>query len=172
MEQQQAGDVFFGLVAASRTVVVTMGSTLKPVARPLVHVALRPPLIPTRLQPGTWVRRAEVRGGAYRREVLVEVEELLDRLLPAVLAQLLRHVDLTEMVKQNVDVVTLAEDLIAEIDLPMIIRESTGAVASDAVVGVRMQSISADEAVGRAMGRLRSRFARRTSPATAPAGAT
>ncbi len=170
--EQQTGDVFLGLVAASRTVVVTMGSTLRPVARPLVRVALRPPLLPTQLQPGTWVRRAAVRGGAYRQEVRVEVEELLDRVLPTVLTQLLRHVDITALVQQNVDVVTLAEDVIAEIDLPAIIRESTGAVASDTLVGVRMQGISADEAVGRAMGRLRSRFARRTSPATAPVGAT
>jgi hypothetical protein len=170
--EQQAGDVLFGLVATSRTVVITVSSALKPVARPLVQMALRPPMVPRGLQPGTWVRRAQVRGIAYRQEVLVDVEELLDRLLPAVLTQLLRHVDVTELVKQNVDVVTLAEDLIAEIDLPMIIRESTGAVASDTLVGVRMQGISADEAVGRAMSRLRSRFARRTSPATAPVGAT
>lgn len=170
--EQQTGDVLLGLVAASRSVVVATGSRLRPVARPLVHVALRPPLVPTRLQPGTWVRRAAVRGGTYRQEVVLEVEDLLDRLLPAVLTQLLRHVDITALVQQNVDVVTLAENLIAEIDLPMIIRESTGAVASDTLVGVRMQGISADEAVGRAMGRLRSRFARRTSPATAPVGAT
>jgi hypothetical protein len=166
-------DLALGMVATSREVLVTLGSTLRPVGRPLVHLVLSPPMLPRRLQPRTWLDRAVGRGVAYRHEVLVDLDELLDRLLPALSTQLLRHVDLTEMVKQNVDVVTLAEDLIAEIDLPTIIRESTGAVASDTVVGVRMQGISADEAVGRAMDRLRSRFARRTPPpASAPAGAT
>ena len=43
----------------------------------------------------------------------------------------------------------------AEVDLAELIRQSTGSVASDTVRGVRMQGISGDEAVGRAVGRLR-----------------
>lgn len=61
----------------------------------------------------------------------------------------------------RLDLVGLAEDVIAEVDLPEIIRESTGSVASETVRGVRMQSISGDQAIGRAVERLRLRRARR-----------
>jgi hypothetical protein len=60
----------------------------------------------------------------------------------------------------RIDLVGLAEDVIAAIDLPEIIRESSASVASDTVRGARMQGISADEAVGRAVDRLRHRRVR------------
>jgi hypothetical protein len=65
----------------------------------------------------------------------------------------------------RIDLVGLAEGVIAEVDLPEIIRESTSSVASDTVRGVRMQGISGDEALGRAVGRLRLRRGR-TAAAT------
>jgi hypothetical protein len=165
-------DVALGVVAKSRSAMVIAGGPLKTFARPLAHVMLRPPLLPSRLQPATWLTRAARRGVEYRSEVLSEVQDVLDRLIPAVVSELLHHVDLNQLVKQNVDVVTLAEEVIAEIDLPAIIRDSTGAVASDTLLGVRMQSISADAAIGRAMDRLRLRLARRTAVTTTPARAT
>ena len=42
---------------------------------------------------------------------------------------------------------SIAREVVYEIDLPEIIRESTGIVTSEAVVGVRMQGIQADERV-------------------------
>ena len=60
----------------------------------------------------------------------------------------------------RIDLVGLAEDVIAAVDLPEIIRESSASVASDTVRGARMQGISADEAVGRAVERLRHRRVR------------
>ena len=57
----------------------------------------------------------------------------------------------------RIDLPGLAQDVIAEIDLPEIIRESTGSVASETVRGVRMRGISGDDAVGRAVDRLRHR---------------
>jgi hypothetical protein len=72
----------------------------------------------------------------------------LDAVVTAVLAQ--------------VDLVAIAEDVIDGVDLPEIIRESTGSMASDTVRGARMQGISADEAVGRAVDRLLLRHGRRT----------
>ena len=98
--------------------------------------------------------------------------------------QVARHVDLTPLVKQlidldslisdvdldaaiaKVDLVGLVETIIAEIDLPEIIRESTGSVASSTLRGVRMQGISADEAVSRVVDRLRPRSHR--VPVAAP----
>ena len=63
----------------------------------------------------------------------------------------------------RIDLAKLAEDIIASVDLPELIRESTGAVSSEAVREVRMRGISGDEAVGRVMERLRTR--RRGTPA-------
>jgi hypothetical protein len=68
-------------------------------------------------------------------------------------------------VVKRIDLAGMAEGVIAEVDLAEIIRQSTGSVASDTVRGVRMQGISGDEAVGRAVGRLRVRIGRKGSPA-------
>jgi hypothetical protein len=161
-------DIVLGVVAKTLSAMVILSAPVRVLGRPLTHVALRPPLVPQQFQPATLLSRAARRGAEYRSEVVVEVEDFLDRLSPALVSELLQHVDLTQLVQQNVDVVTLAEEVIAEIDLPAIIRDSTGAVASDTLLGVRMQSISGDEAIGRAMHRLRLRLARRTAPSTHP----
>ena len=70
-----------------------------------------------------------------------------------------RRLDLDAVI-DRIDLAGLAREVIAEVDLPEIIRESTGSVASDTVRGVRMQSISADDALGRAVDRLRFRRGR------------
>jgi hypothetical protein len=62
-----------------------------------------------------------------------------------------------EAVINRVDLVGMTESIIDEIDLPEIIRESTGSVASETVRGVRMQGVSADDAVDRALQRFRLR---------------
>ncbi len=69
-----------------------------------------------------------------------------------------------DAVTDRLDLVTLVEKVIVEIDLPGIIRDSTGSVASSTVRGVRMQSVSGDEAVARAVDRLRLRGRHRTVP--------
>jgi hypothetical protein len=81
---------------------------------------------------------------------------VLDRVVPVVVDELLRRVDLDAVI-ERLDLAKLAEEVIASVDLPEIIRESTSAVQSEAVREVRMRSISGDEAVGRAMERLRPR---------------
>ncbi len=71
-----------------------------------------------------------------------------------------------EAVIGRVDLAGLARQVLEEIDLPEIIRESTGSMASDTLRGVRMQTISADDAVGRAVDKLRLRRTRRNGVAT------
>jgi hypothetical protein len=194
------------------------------VARPLVAVVLRPPLVEPPLQPVTWLRGLARRGALHRLHAQSEVERLLDRLVPLVVLAVLDRVDLNRVVREKVDldglvagvdvdavaqrldldavldrvdlnkvvrervdvdglVATvdvaavvdrldlraLAEQVIAEVDLPEIIRASTGSVTSDTVRGARMRSISGDEAVARAADRFRLR--RRPAvppPATEP----
>ena len=67
-----------------------------------------------------------------------------------------QYVDVEHIV-ESVDLVAITNQIIAEIDLPEIIRQSTGSVASETVRGVRMQAISADDAVGRLGERFRLR---------------
>ena len=139
--------------------------------RPIRLLANRRPCRPPasarsgRLQPATWLHTVADRGATYR----VEARNDLDAYSTCcfrLLSEMLRHVDVAELLQENVDVVALAEEVIAEIDLPEIIRESTGSMASDTLRGVRMQTISADDAVGRAVDRLRLRRTRRNGVAT------
>ena len=201
--------------------------------RPLVGVALRPPMVSERLQPATWFSEAARRGAASRGRLVTKAGDVLDAAIPTVVAAVLRsldltrivteyvdldriveevdldaavrrvdldaiamrldvdavidRLDLTEIVRRGVDVdavvatvdldaaaarldvdavidrvdlVGLAREVIAAIDLPEIIRESTGSMASETLRGVRMQSISGDDAIARVVERVRLRRAR------------
>jgi hypothetical protein len=68
---------------------------------------------------------------------------------------------LVNAVLARIDLVGIAEEVIDAVDLPEIIRESTGSMASETVRGARMQGIHADEAVGRAVDRILLRRGRR-----------
>jgi hypothetical protein len=97
----------------------------------------------------------------------LDVEAVLDRL--DLTSTVLDRVDLGVVVDAalaKVDLVGLAEQVIDGVDLPEIIRESTGSMASDTVRGVRMQGIGADEAVGRAVDRMLLRHTRRSAQGT------
>jgi len=155
-------DIALGILVQARERAAFIGGPLQLVARPAARIVLRPPLVPRRLQLGTWLRRAADRGSTYRGKKRNELDAVLDRLLPALLTEMMRHVDVAELLQENVDVVALAEEVIAEIDLPEIIRDSTGAMASDTLLGVRMHSISGDDAIARAVDRLRLRLTRGT----------
>ena len=224
------------------------------VGRPVLRVALHPPVVSPAHSPDAWLRALSRRGGRQRAEVRRALERLLDTLVPAILEEVLDRVDVTEAVRRyvdldrvvsdvdldaavarvdldaavarvdldaavagvdvdavarrldlesviaqldltrivrehvdldglvatvdldaaaarldvravvdRVDVVGIAEEVIAQVDLPEIIRDSTGSMASDTLREVRMQSISGDEAVNRAMERLRLRRRRRST---------
>ncbi|MCP9271682.1 hypothetical protein [Mycolicibacterium arenosum] len=65
--------------------------------------------------------------------------ELVDRVLD--------ELDLNALVRERVDLIGLADEVVAGINLPAIIRESTGSVTSDVMHDVRSQSERADDAV-------------------------
>jgi predicted RNase H-like nuclease len=82
------------------------------------------------------------------------------------------RVDIDAIVRR-LDLVGLAEEVVNGIDLPEIIRESTGSMASDVVRDARMQSIDADAAIARIVDRiLRRRRARRTDAPGEPESRT
>lgn len=80
-------------------------------------------------------------------------ERMLDALVPAAVTAVLRRVDLTALITTHVDL----EKLLSTVDLPAIVRESTGSMVSDTVYHARMRGLAADEAVGRLRARLRGR---------------
>lgn len=102
-----------------------------------------------------------------------------------VLALVLAEVDLTELVRENVDldalvttvdldaivqrinVAEVAERVLQTIDLAAVIRESTESVTSEAVRGVRLRGADADMAVGRTIDRLLGRPGGRSRSAEA-----
>lgn len=61
----------------------------------------------------------------------------------------------------RVDLIALANFVIDGVDLPDIIRESTGSLSAEAVRGVRSQGMQADDAVSHFVGRL---FGRQPDP--------
>ncbi|WP_072690430.1 hypothetical protein [Rhodococcus marinonascens] len=100
-------------------------------------------------------------------ETLHTADELADRVLHAVLRKVVQvgllevditaivrdHVDL-DVVAEGIDLIDLADTVIEGVDLPRIIRESTGSMSSEAVLGVRSQGMQADDAVSGFVGKL------------------
>ena len=78
-----------------------------------------------------------------------------------------------DAIVQRLDLVGLAEEVVNGIDLPEIIRESTGSMASEVVRDARMQSIDADVAIARLVDRIiRRRRTRRTDAPGEPESLT
>jgi len=97
------------------------------------------------------------------------VNSALDRAIPLIVNAVLDRVDVTQVVLDRVDIdrivaradleqvidriplVQLADYVIDEIDLPSLIRESTGGLATDALDVLRMQSVDVDRTISRLM---------------------
>jgi hypothetical protein len=115
------------------------------------------------------VARADL-DAAVRR---VNIEAVVDRVdLDAVAAKLdvdavVARADLDAVI-DRIDIVGIIEEVLDVIDLPGIIRDSTGSMASDTVRGVRMTGISADDALTRALERGIFRRRRDHAPGATP----
>jgi hypothetical protein len=105
----------------------------------------------------------------------LDIDAIADRLdLDRVLARLdvnaiVAGVDIDAIV-DRINVVDLAEEVISEIDLPEIIRDSTGSMASQVVRDARMQSVDADEAISRFVDRWLRRGRQRSTDTPAAPG--
>lgn len=130
--------------------------------------------IASRLDVDAVVARADLDAAVARVDIdavldRVDLNEVATRLdVDAVVARAdldaaVERVDI-EKVIARVDVVGLVEEVLDEIDLPGIIRESSGSMASETVRGVRMTGISADDAISRAVDRALFRRRNRPSP--------
>jgi hypothetical protein len=112
------------------------------------------------------VQRVDVDALAQR----IDLDAIADRIdLDRIVARIdvdavVAGVDLNAIV-DRLNVVGIAEEVINEIDLPEIIRDSTGSMASQVVRDARMQSLDADEAVSRLVDRLLRRRGQRSAGA-------
>ena len=110
------------------------------------------------------MRRVDMDAIAQRIDLDAIADRIdLDRIIARIdLDALVAGVDLNAIV-DRLNVVDLAEEVINEIDLPEIIRDSTGSMASQVVRDARMQSINADEAVAGLVDRLLRRRGKRST---------
>jgi hypothetical protein len=70
----------------------------------------------------------------------------------------------------RIDLIGLAEQVVVGIDLPQLIRDSTGSVASEGVAGMRMQGMEADQALAHFVDRVLRRRPRHPQPEHGPDG--
>ncbi len=234
-------DVAVGVSAQAVTTAGAVRHGVRSVAGPVAEVVLRPPVVARRLQPATWLDGFARRGAVRRGEMVRGLSAALDLLVPAVVVEVVRRLDLVALVRkyvdldriiaevdldsavsrvdldavvgrldmdavvarldlnrivrerldldglvadvdldaaaarldveaiiERVDVVGIARDVIAEIDLPEIIRESSGTMAAETLQGVRMQSMHGDDAISRVVDRLVARKGRGRAATPSP----
>ena len=102
-----------------------------------------------------------------RVDLVKVVDAVLEKMdLTAIVLSRVDLVKVVDAVLDQMDLIALANEIIEGVDLPEIIRDSTGSMASETVKGVRLQGIGADQAVDRAIDRLLLRRARTQGPAS------
>lgn len=131
-----------------------MRGPLPHLAGAMLRLAAEPPLLPRRL----WPR--------------VAAENLVENVVVPVLYALLDRIDITQVILDNVSIPRILDAVdvdnvvarvnlspiidrvLAEVDLPGIVRSSSDSLFSDVVVGVRLESARGDETVDRVVGRI------------------
>jgi hypothetical protein len=146
-------DVGIDVAAALARGGVTVVRTGVRVARPFAGLVLRPARSSPAFVPSTRLAAMAGRGRAIRDRGEQQANAALSYVMPIVVNAVLDKIDLTAVVSR-LDLNSIAREVIEGIDLPEIIRESSGAMASETVVGVRMRGIEADERISRLVDRV------------------
>ena len=133
-------DAAFELALRAAAIVAGAEKVLIRSARPIALVALRPPILPSRFWPQTRLAPTIEHG----RRARANADQVTAQLSADLLTTVLDHIDLAGIANQVID----------QIDLPAIIRESSGAMTSEAVLGIRIRGIEADERVNRMVDRV------------------
>jgi hypothetical protein len=134
------------------TVAVGAAATALGLAAETYRVCEQLPIVGGRLRDlrSTLERRGEhlvaVGLEPLRATITAVAVELVDRVLD--------ELDLNALVRERVDLIGLADEVVAGIDLPSIIRESTGSVTADVMDDVRSQGERADDAVSGIVNRI------------------
>jgi hypothetical protein len=85
---------------------------------------------------------------------LVPIKALIADVAAEVVELVLDHLDLTELVRQRVDLIGLANEVIDGIDLEAVIRQSTDSMTAEVMSDVRSQGERADDAISGFVDRL------------------
>jgi len=127
-------------------------------AKPVLRLAWRPPLLPERMWPQTQAERLAESGRGRREAADGQVTLVLDGAIPAIADAIIARLDIDAIVNR-IDLIGLANKVIDGVDLPAIIRESTGSVTAEVMDDVRSQGERADDFVSgivdRVLGRSR-----------------
>jgi hypothetical protein len=152
--------------AAGHTAIV-LGRAGKRMVRPFAAFALRPPLVPEQYWPQTKLEQMAARG----REVTHEHSKVVSDLVGLIVSKVVAMIDFNEVISQidieeviagidieaivsRIDIASLAKQVIEDVDLPEIIRGSSGVVVSETVGGVRLRAVEADERITRIVDRI------------------
>ena len=130
----QAADALLAVAVLGVRTGLRAGGAVARTMRPVTDVVLRPERWPSKR-----ARELAEAGFRQRQAALEEAVKLYRKRVPLVITDVLDQLDLT----------AVARDVINDVDLPEIIRVSTGSVASESVRDVRVQAIGADEVVAR-----------------------
>jgi hypothetical protein len=117
------------------------------ITRPVSRLALRPPLALSRRHGPRLGAALQTRGGRVRVDLVTVGTGLFDRLVPILLEQVLRRVDLTQIVLAHVDL----DRVVAAVDLDAVI---TRVDLDAAVTGVDLDAVVARVDLEAVIGRL------------------
>ena len=106
-------DVAVGVSVAVASAATVVARRTRPLVDPVLGVALRPPGLPDRLQPGHWLSFLGSRGAAHRTEATQDLSRLTERLVPLLAAEVLRRVDVATLLAEQVDL----DRVVAAVDL-------------------------------------------------------
>lgn len=100
---------------------------------------------------GRWLRRGRSSLAERGEQVIARsvdpARELVAGLGAELVELVLNRVDLNTLVRERVDLVGLSNEVIDGVDLPAIIKESTGSVTAEVMTDVRSQGERADDLV-------------------------
>lgn len=108
----RAVDVALAASTLAASTVAEAARRASDVLRPAVGLALRPPLVPESLHPQTWLDSLGRAGADQREEIRQRMNDLLDLVVPLVVAEVVRRIDLTSLVIDHVDL----EQVVAQVD--------------------------------------------------------
>jgi hypothetical protein len=115
---RSAVDVVVGASVDAATVAVALMRRATSVARPVAHLVLDPPLVPAGGRPGRWLVALESHGAARRSVLTPQLTQRLRAIVPVVVQEVLRSVDLTRLLLEHLDV----DAVVAEVDVDAVVR--------------------------------------------------
>lgn len=160
-------EIAAGIAAIAADVTVTISHRAEVLGKPL-SLALRHAPAPVLRAGDRLLADLSERGRTAIATVMRRADSVVGPLGRTAAESTLREMDLTALVREQVDMVALAREVVEGLDLPAIVRESTGSLASEAVRGAREQAMHADDAVGSFTERL---FGRRHTATELPRSA-